>query len=53
MTVFKKVPMKDMEKYVETPEQLKGMQCQLGINGPQFYEAKGNKGERKKKGGKK
>ena len=51
--LFKKVSMKDIEKYVQTPEPLKGMRCQLGITGPQFFEAKGNKGERKKKGDKK
>jgi len=51
--LFKKVPMKDLKRYIKIPEPLKGMQCQLGISGPQFFEAKGNKGDRKKKGGKK
>ena len=51
--LFKNVSMKNLEKYTKTPEPLKGISCQLGITGPQFFEAKGNKGERKKKGGKK
>ena len=50
--LFKNVPMKDLEKYTKTPEPLKGISCQLGITGPQFFEAKGAKGKDKKEEGK-
>jgi len=40
MSIFRKVSMHDIEKYVEVPDGVKGMQCQLNVNGPQFYEAK-------------
>lgn len=43
MSVFKRVSMRDLDKYVETPEPLKGIRCQLGVNGPQFYEARSDK----------
>lgn len=47
MSVFRKVPMKDLDKYVAKPEGVKGMRCQLNVNGPQFYEAKGKDADRK------
>ncbi len=43
MSVFKKVSMKNVDNYVKVPGELGGMRCQLGVTGPQFYEAKGSK----------
>ena len=42
MNVFKRVSMKNLDKYVKTPEPFKGIQCQINVTGPQFFEAKGN-----------
>ena len=42
MSLFRKVSMKDIDKYTETPAGIKGMQCQLNVNGPQFFEARSN-----------
>ena len=47
--LFKRVSMRDLDKYTKTPEPLKGISCQLGITGPQFFEAKGAKGNKEKK----
>ena len=41
MSLFKKVSMKNVEKYVQVPEALKRMQCQVNFY-PQFYEGKGS-----------
>ena len=55
MSIFKKVSMTNIDKYVAPPESLSGIRCQLGVTGPQFYEARNRRGVsfKPKKGDKK
>ena len=41
MTVFKRVAMTNLDKYVAKDSRLSGIKCELNVNGPQFFEGKG------------